>query len=156
MLPHKVFVDEDDKVVLACPQCGNTKRVNLSSLKGYNKKNLKVKCTCSSHFAVSLEYRKYRRKKTNLEGTYEILSKGSKKDLMQVANLSIGGIGFSTRSFGTVSVGDRMKLSFTLDDKKQSEVEKEVVVRHVFGNYVGCEFIDTSQHDSNLAFYLMP
>ena len=108
------------------------------------------------NFAVSVEHRDFYRKRTNLEGSYSHLSNGGKNERMQVLNLSIGGIGFATRNFNALSVGDRIKMNFILDDAMQSIVRKEGVVRHAYRNYVGCEFTDTENVDKNLAFYLMP
>ena len=65
------------------------------------------------------------------------------------------GIGFTTQTFKALSIGDRIKMTFILDDAMQSIVQKEGVVKHAYRSYVGCEFTDREYIDKNLAFYLM-
>jgi hypothetical protein len=159
MAHAQAYVDETDRFVMVCPQCGNIKHVYLNSIKairGRKKRNLKVRCTCQSIFSVSLNYRRFYRKQTRLLGSYRNLSNRKEKGEIQVTNLSMSGIGFITVSSNALSVGDKIKLNFTLDDNKQSEIEKSGIVRWIDGFNVGCEFADTSQPDTNLGFYLMP
>ena len=48
-----------------------------------------------------------------------------------------------------------VRVTFTLDDAKQSKIEKDVVVRVIEDKYVGCEFTDRAIFDKTLGFYLM-
>ena len=156
METYTVWTNQESHPLYTCPQCETMDKTKLAPIQIRDKWTIEFMCTCGCNFAVSVEHRDFYRKRTNLEGSYTHLSNGGKNERMQVLNLSIGGIGFSTRTFNAVSVGDRIRMNFILDDNKQSIVRKEGVVRHVFGNYVGCEFTDTKIIDSNLTFYLMP
>jgi hypothetical protein len=159
MAHTKAYVDENARVVMACPQCGDVKHVNVNSIKeveDYNRRNIKVRCACKSLFSVSLDFRKSYRKETRLFGAYKNLSKGKGSGEIRVTNLSMTGMGFITVSSNALSVGDKVKVNFTLDNKKQSEIEKIGKVNRVDGFNVGCEFSKTSQADTDLGFYLMP
>ena len=156
MKTYTLYANDNDKPVYTCPQCETIEKSKLAPIQVRDKRTIELMCSCGCNFAVSVEHRDFYRKLTNLEGSYKILPKGCKYELMQVLNLSIGGIGFATRTFNALSVGVRIKMNFILDDKKQSVVQKEGVVRHVYSYSVGCEFTDTDNIDSNLTFYLMP
>jgi hypothetical protein len=104
---------------------------------------VKIRCKCQSTFSVSFEFRRAHRKKTNLIGYYSRLPACKESHGMLVKNISQTGIGF-------------VRVTFTLDDAKQSKIEKNVVVRVIEDKYVGCEFTDPSIFDKTLGFYLMP
>jgi hypothetical protein len=156
METEKVFVDEDFDGIVTCPQCEKRKRANFSAFRGSRSRMLKVKCTCESYFQISIDFRRSYRKKTDFAGVYTTLSYKKDKGEMHILNLSANGIGFTTTHASVLSVGDKIRMQFTLDDQKQSHIEKEGVVKNVNGNYVGCEFTDLSQHEKTLGFYLMP
>jgi hypothetical protein len=53
-------------------------------------------------------------------------------------------------------VGDRLMVKFTLDREPPEIIEKEVIVKTIQDNYIGCEFIEESGFtDRTLGFYLM-
>ena len=55
-----------------------------------------------------------------------------------------------------VQVGDTLKVKFTLDREPPEIIEKEVIVKGIHDNYIGCEFIEeTGFTDRTLGFYLM-
>jgi hypothetical protein len=153
---YTVYTHKGTNPSYVCPGCETTKKEKLTPTQVRDKWTIEFMCTCGCSFSVSVEHRDFYRKLTNLEGSYQNPSKGGKYELMQVLNLSMSGIGFITQTFNTLSVDDRIRMNFILDDKKQSIVKKEGVVRHVYGNSVGCEFTDTENIDRNFAFYLMP
>ena len=147
MATHKVFVDENDEGVVICPECGRAKRVNLSSFKGRNERNLRAKCSCQSLFPVSLEFRRFHRRETSLDGHYMNLSDRNEKGEMRVINLSSAGIGLINLSLCRFNIGDRVNLSFTLDDNKKSEIDLIGVVKHMTDRYVGCDLQNTYRID---------
>ena len=68
----------------------------------------------------------------------------------------MGGLGFTALNRVRVQVGDMLKVKFTLDKKPQEIVEKDVIVRTIQDNYIGCEFTQESAfRDRTLGFYLM-
>ena len=50
---------------------------------------------------------------------------------------------------------DELFLEFKLDNKKQSHIKCEVTVKKVQNNYVGTEFKDKSNYNSDLNYYLL-
>ena len=143
MTRSKVFVDENDEALVVCPQCGKTKRANISSFKGKNIRNLQAKCVCHARFPISLEFRRFHRRETSLDGRYMNLSDGNESGKMRVINLSLGGVGLIDLSLCKFKVGDRVNLSFTLDDKKESEIDLIGIVKHMTDRYVGCDLENT-------------
>ena len=156
METEKVYVNEDFDGIVVCPQCEKRKRANFSAFRERRSKTLKVKCTCETHFQISIDFRRSYRKKTDFSGVYTRLSYKKDQGDIHILNLSAHGIGFRTTNLSVLSVGDKIRMQFTLDDQRQSEIAIEGIVRNVDGNYVGCEFTDLSQHESTLGFYLMP
>jgi hypothetical protein len=55
-----------------------------------------------------------------------------------------------------VQVGDKLRVKLTLDKEPPEVIEKDVIVRGINDNYIGCEFIqETGFSDRTLGFYLM-
>jgi hypothetical protein len=152
---RKVYINEDNTALLVCPHCGTSKNVQVAKYKG-RKDPLKVRCTCRSAFHVLFEFRRAYRKQTNLHGDYSKLPACKQWGKMVVKNISLTGIGFSTLTRHNLRKDDELKVKFTLDDKRRSEIEKDVVVRLVEDTYIGCEFTERVQFDKVLGFYLMP
>lgn len=145
MTRYKAFVDENDEALVVCPKCGKTKRVNVSPYKKQNNRNLRAKCICQSQFPISLEFRRFHRRETSIEGHYMNLSDGNERGEMRVINLSLGGVGLIDLSLSRFEVGDRVNLNFTLDDVGNSEIDLIGVVKHRSDKYVGCDLENTSR-----------
>jgi len=75
---------------------------------------------------------------------------------MQVTNLSTGGLQFATSSDHTIEVGQQVQVSFTLDDRKQTEIIKNVTIQSVNGSIIGCQFVENEPLEQALRFYLFP
>ena len=164
---QKIYIGENDTVVVRCPKCKETKAVPALKLK--DKHRFKVRCSCKAVFDVHLEFRKQYRKETNLDGFFEKLSEpdkwgdiqmesissGSHALKCRIKNISVLGIGFSSNATHKLEKGDHIKLIFTLDDSVSSKVEKKAVVRGVSGNYVGCEFFESDKHNPRIGFYVL-
>ncbi len=73
---------------------------------------------------------------------------------MQVNNISRSGVGFSISGTHNISIGQKALLNFRIDDKKQTELTKKVLIKNVRNNMVGCEFINQHQVGKDLGFYL--
>ena len=124
---------------------------------------LKVKCPCGATFGVNIIIRQFYRKKTQLPGVYvkrdtqtgQILEQGR----MIVEDISRTGIGLRTLVRHAILVNDVLAVTFTLDDKQQTDIQKSVRVRRIDDYFIGAEFIDHDAYtDTNrmLGFYLMP
>lgn len=157
MRSTSVFVNEENMALINCPYCESMKQVPVDKFKG-TKHSLKVKCACGEVFKVDLNFRKNIRKKTDLAGKYYKESgHKSAAEECQVVNLSFRGVGLKIYREGTVEKDNKLIVAFTLDDTRQTAVERKVQVRHVEGSYVGAEFIDyDGDHlDKYIGFYLM-
>ena len=68
----------------------------------------------------------------------------------------MGGLGFTALDQIRAQVGDTLVVKFTLDKEPPEIIEKEVLVRTIRDNYIGCEFVEESGFtDRTLGFYLM-
>jgi transcription elongation factor Elf1 len=155
MDPQKAFVREDGTTVLKCPHCRHARTVSVQKIKD-KKKVIKVKCSCEKSYSVSLELRKMYRKSTNLKGKFVNLSESNQSGSMIVKDVSMGGIGFESPNASAIKVEDELEVTFTLDDTHSSVIKKNVAVRIVRGNFVGCEFLHAHEYDKALGFYLLP
>jgi hypothetical protein len=152
---QKVYVNPDGTASLMCPNCGVSKIANVTKFKS-RRDPIKIRCKCASTFSVVFEFRRAHRKETNLSGYYCGLPACKEWRSMTVRNISQTGIGFSTFTSHDLTKGSEVKVKFTLDDVKQSEIEKDAIVRVVKDKYLGCEFKDPALFDKALGFYLMP
>jgi hypothetical protein len=150
-----VRLNPDNIAVIKCPQCGTARTVNAAKLNN-PQGPLKARCKCGAVFPVLFEVRKVYRKETRLHGNYVKDSPGEEQGRIIVRNISQSGIGFTTLTEHNLKQGDKVRLKFTLDDKRRSEIEKNGVVRMVNDKSIGCQFTDSDQRDEALGFYLMP
>ena len=155
MEPQKVFVREDGTTVVKCPYCAHARTVSVQKFKD-KKKFLNIKCRCNKSYTVSLEFRKLYRKSTNLKGSYINITLGNEPGIMTVKDVSMGGIGFEVTGKNRIAKDHELLVTFTLDDAHSSVIKKQVVVRIVNGNFVGCEFIHAHEYDKALGFYMLP
>ena len=162
----KVSVNSEGFALINCPSCGLVKRVSLVKFKG-EKHTLKVRCGCGVMLSADLDFRQFYRKATDLEGMFvnyslvdpdEATAESYVVHKCRIMNISQGGLGIQVPEGPVVKAGDDLRIKFTLDDKKNSELDRRVVVRAVRDNYLGCEFTDLEYYiyDKTLGFYLMP
>jgi hypothetical protein len=114
---------------------------------------VKCKCPCGHTYSALLERRKHIRKNLHLEGRY-VNKNGGGKGKMEVLDLSRSGLKMKLDMETGVKVGDILRLQFTLDDKQNSEVTKEVTVRSKSGLLLGTEFLSLDHYDK-LGSYLL-
>jgi PilZ domain len=162
MQTHTIYANLSESVTLVCEQCRRRKAFEAAIVKDLPQP-LKVKCPCGTTFGVNIIIRQFYRKKTRLPGVYvkrdlqtgEILEQGR----MTVEDISWTGIGLHTQSQHTVLVNDVLAITFTLDDKQQTDIHKSVRVRRVDSYFIGAEFVDRDAYsDTNriLGFYMRP
>jgi predicted RNA-binding Zn-ribbon protein involved in translation (DUF1610 family) len=163
MSKAEIFVNQENMALFNCPHCGKMKHVSVAQFKD-KKHSLQVKCVCGQTFAADLNFRKKYRKQTKLAG-YFCKTAGAPSEIKQlprnctIVNLSLGGMGLRHETALKLAVGDELRVDFVLDDRKQSHMERKIIVRHVGADgYIGGEFCDTNQHayEKTLGFYLMP
>ncbi len=150
----KTHVHSDGTATITCPVCSNLKRISVATFK-HEKHVLKVRCSCKTSFRIFLDYRRHYRKSVSLSGTYATLHQYRKcKGLMQITNVSTGGLQYHVVGLNRLFPGCILDLDFQLDDKQCSSIKKQAMVRHIHDNVVGCEFVEKNGSDRALAFYL--
>ncbi len=152
---EKIYVSDDGRATITCPQCGLTRQARVDHYCG-KKHTLKVNCGCGLSFVVQLEFRRMYRKKTDLKGTYRVISSGGGGGQAAINDLSRNGLGFTVSGIHSLRIGQRALVDFTLDNRKQSRLQKEVIVRSVDRNRIGCEFAHQQAFEKDLGFYLQP
>ena len=148
--------DSNGMALITCPSCNVTKKLSVSQFKD-KKHKLVTKCQCGERFEIHLNFRASYRKQVDLSGMFMLVSpRTSHWCEMEVSDLSRTGIGFRNAEMETVDVkkGDKLKIKFNLDNAKKTLIEKQVVVKIVIDQYVGCEFQDLALEEKELGFYL--
>jgi len=151
---EKVFVSKGTATI-TCPHCSKTKRLAVDRYSG-RKHTIKVRCNCDTTFLAHLEFRKHYRKPTDLRGLYRITSEGGGGGSVSIHNVSRGGIGFTVSGKHNIQIGQKALIDFVLDNTKSTRLTKEVEIRSVSNNYIGCQFISQQPFEKDLGFYLQP
>lgn len=147
------FVREDNSVTIVCPSCSIPRNVSVAAFR-HKCHFMKVRCPCQTIFRVKLEFRRHYRKPTDLPGIYSSVKPPGMKGEVQIKDLSQGGVGFTVSEVHFLTKGQVLTLAFTLDDKKNTRLVKEVVVMSVDKNFIGCSFVEKQAYDKELGFYL--
>lgn len=146
------YVDVHNQSEVECPHCGLKKTVDASKFKGPNKV-LNFKCRCGEKFMGFFEFRRFYRKKVDLEGVYENPDSGE-GGAMYVDTLSLDGVGFRVAGPHRIRKGEILSLRFDLDNAKQTRVARKVRVVSVRDQSVGTQFTRRKEFDPELALYL--
>lgn len=152
---QKVFVHPDDQTTIVCPDCNSARTLSVQQFR-HRQHLLKVKCKCGHIFKAMLEFRQKYRKKTDLDGNYSLDPKSGTNQVVKVVNLSLSGACFETRGIPNLQIGQKGTLIFTLDNRKQTVIQKQVIVRTINNRRVGCEFIADRAFETDLGFYIRP
>jgi hypothetical protein len=153
---EKIYVTPAGVAIIKCPDCERVRTLTVDKFRG-TKHILNVKCSCNRRFQVSLEFRKFYRKIVKLSGKYVLLPEKIHPGRMMIVNISQGGVGLHILdTHHRLILGQELQICFTLDDKHRSVIDRQVVVRLVTENNIGCEFVgSSSSHDAKIGFYLM-
>ena len=153
---QKSFVKTNDTASIQCPSCHLVKNIAVSKFRN-SRHTFKVRCNCGHTFLVSLDFRRHYRKPTELTGSYKVIvPAGHGSGKMQVNNVSRSGVDFSVSGRHSISIDQKIIITFKLDNKKETEIQKQVIVRRISKNSIGCEFVEQSQIGKALGFYLRP
>jgi hypothetical protein len=174
---QKLFIGENNLVTVSCPRCGKSREIDATPyLHPQNAAQITFKFRCRScdcghktcqecnenHCAngnsnvFQLERRQLFRKKVHLAGT--LIDRGGKKHPIRLLDISRTGIKMSVYSIQAITVGQRLKVEFTLDDAKESLIKKEIIVRKSAEKLITGEFTDAQSFDHDdkmIGFYLM-
>jgi glyoxylase-like metal-dependent hydrolase (beta-lactamase superfamily II) len=159
-----INVRKGNLVAIGCPKCAQVREISVEKYQGH-KHFLTINCRCGATFGVNLDFRQNYRKKVSIGGYYstdETMGSDESGKVptvpvnCRIQNISMGGIGFTALDQVRAQVGDTLMVKFTLDREPPEIIEKEVLVKTIRDNYIGCEFIEESGFtDRTLGFYLM-
>jgi hypothetical protein len=159
MSEKKVFISDNDTAVITCPECRKAKLTDVSQYIGMDRAaRIKFTCKCGHTYGVLLERRKYYRKETNFPGIYIISGKDEGRP-MKVKNISLVGLKFEVDTQPDFAIDDPMTVEFSLDDKQNSFIRKNVVVKKMFDRVIGAEFSDEASEnetDDAIKSYIIP
>lgn len=154
---QKVFVNKDKMIHLTCPKCGHKRDKDVSKYIVLDQAvQLKYKCPCGNNFSLLLERRRYVRKEVNFDGS---LICGKKKysilvlDIL-VLDISRYGLKIKLIDHFDIEKEQHVIVEFLLDDKTNSKVSKEAVVRNVDLPTIGVEFLSHDHYDKFGAYML--
>ena len=139
----RTFMTEKNTAAFTCPKCNKVRIMDVSQFKDINKASIKVKCkcTCGHKYSVILERRKEIRKEVNFPGTYYAYERGMEvKGRITIRDLSRSGLRFKMDLPRQFKVGETIMLEFTLNDRDQSVIKRQVIVRSQFDKFVGVSF----------------
>lgn len=153
--PPKLFVNASNQVPIICPKCNFSKLLQLQTTSKRNRV-LKLICKCKHSFKVQLEFRQYARKETSLKGTFTLIRNKLDQLPVKVVNLSRGGACLELSFAHDCKIGEKGTLTFTLDDKLSTVINKEIIIKSLHPNRIGCEFINSTEYDRAFGFYLAP
>lgn len=158
MDPIKVFVAQDGKGTIVCPQCGFSREVEATRFVDTNKR-ARVRCPCSHSFQVSFEIRKAYRKSVFLFGEYRKKTDNASGPFRQMIVLDISQTGCRAQTPlpHDLNVGDLVYLEIPLTDERKSLVKATGEVRRVEGKSFGVAFVHfDSGSEKALYFFLLP
>jgi len=155
---EKVYITNTNMATFICPQCEKTLTVDVTRY-AQTEKTVKVKskCSCGNTWTSVLEKRKQYRKGANLKGIYKYIVDGEEMDRgkMTIVDISAGGVKLKLDVDRNLKTGHLLKLEFTLDDSKQTRIQKTVIIRNANSPYYGAAFRDADLYDPVMGFYLM-
>ena len=150
----KLYVDDAGMVTFLCPKCGEVRKQSVEKYRDHIG-SISMSCICGNAAEVKLEFRKFFRKETALEGLYFRTTPEGHWGKMIVKNLSMMGCRFEMIRKEPLAGGEEIKIQFTLDNPRSSIITKKAVISEVEGRSVGCKFCEpTGYIDSELGFYL--
>lgn len=152
-VPEKIFVTPSLMATLSCPYCGKSKQKDVSKFMEHKTQvRLKFKCSCKKSISVILERRHSIRKDVPLNGFF---IQNSIKQPILITNISREGVRIRLSEPFSLNEGQKLSITFTLDDVEESSISREVLVKKIYSQKsIGCEFQSTD-HFGPLGKYLL-
>lgn len=174
---QKVYLEDNNVVTVSCPQCKKTREIDATPYlkkEGLVQLSFRFKCNscdcghkdcneckgsdCSNGHSniFILERRKFYRKKVNLSGS--IIGNRGKRYSIRVHDLSRTGLKLEVLTPHAFQVDRKILVEFFLDDVKETQISKQVVIRKTDDKVVDGEFLTTESFDNSdkvIGFYLM-
>ena len=145
---------------IACKHCNRQRLLDISEIRRIGTR-MKATCACGNEMYIKVELRRENRKMVNLDGVFirgrgdRLAMKSDDWGRIQIDNISRHGIGFKVFGMKDVRVNDQFRVKFTLDNTARSVIQKEVVVRSVAEETIGCQFVGQDACDVTIGFYKM-
>lgn len=153
-MSQKVFININDTATFRCPKCERTKTTDVSKYKTCDKAvHVNCKCPCGHTYKVLLERRRHIRKPLNLNGTFEHMDKAN-RGRIKIKDMSRSGLRLEVLDPNDFTPGDRLKLTFKLDDEEQTAIIREVSVKTIKEKYIGVKF-DSLDHYDKLGSFIL-
>ncbi len=147
MVPKKAFINRNNQATFVCPSCGDAKVVDVSQFLAIKKPvRFKRKCRCGQITPFLLERRQYYRKPVDIPGTCRIL-KSNTEIPVRIRDLSRSGLKIDLIGDAPLALEDKLFVEFRLDNKQRTLIQREVIIRKIFGLSLGTEF--TSRDPNN-------
>ncbi len=138
---------------LTCETCQNTIRVHVDSqVSVANPEN--VCCLCGTWFRVAVNQREHPRKTVHLPGIYLQEQNGEHTGNMVVKDISCAGVRIQSLAPHTITVGEKLLLSFALDDDAGAVIREAVYVCYIVGKFIGAKFLNKQTYNQALGAYL--
>ena len=141
-----------------CTMCGRQWTEDVSQyLNVPSMVELEVSCNCGHSWKTTLERRRYFRKNVNFAGTYTYNSQGGNDaaGTMTVVDISRKGLKLKLdKENELLEKGDRLEVTFPLDNDANTLVKRKVTVKNVFKNFLGVEFSGTKHEDADIDLYM--
>jgi hypothetical protein len=154
MANSTAHIRDNGMATLICPACGSIRQIAADKFR-HRSHTITVRCICQQVFKILLDFRRHYRKNVSLTGSYEITRPGGVGGgLMQIHNISRGGLGFTISGQHRIAKDQELRIEFQLNDKKKTVLKKQVVVKAVQQNTVGCQFKCGDEMDKALGFFL--
>jgi hypothetical protein len=149
---EKVYAGRTNQVKIICPKCELEKNINVYKFKDTHKR-VKVKCKCGEEFRLTLDFRKYYRKKVQIGGECFILEKNERDDIL-IIDISMTGINFTTFKPHNFSKDDLVELKFNLDNPMKTEIHTTIKIKWTNDRNVGAQFDNPKLLEKDLGVYL--
>jgi hypothetical protein len=153
-----VYISSTNHATFTCPECEATKTVDVTRYAQMDQTvRVKSKCSCGNTWTSVLEKRKVYRKGVRLPGifTHIVDNNPVEKGSMEVTDISAGGLKIKILEPVDLRTNDKLRVEFQLDDARQTQISKDVLVKNIDGVYIGVAFSRAESDDPALGFYLM-
>ena len=150
---ERSFVKDDDMAIIVCPSCSAAKTISVAQFRNAPH-TVTVKCKCGKAFKVLLDFRQSYRKPTNLTGIYAMQPPAVGGGMVKIRDVSLTGLCFEVKGVHDIKIGQKAVVEFTLDSRKETKIKKQVTIRSIRTNAIGCEFHQDQAFEKDLGFYL--
>lgn len=159
--PVQANVTAEKTFSVVCPHCHASKLCQVSDLPPNQPNPFPYACACGVSTPVTLNYRRFPRKRVKLMGTFTVPSEPKKIErICEILDLSDEGARIATDFVKTVAPGNLLVAKIRLDDPQRSKLEVPCIVRNIRRDnlrlMMGLEFVDVDDSQRHaLKFYMM-